>query len=276
MDTLPMNPTPLPPLTEDELHALVDGRLDEMQRTTLEARLARGPKAQATVDQWRRQRALLQGLYADMREEPTPEHLTRASQRVGASQQTARQVWRWGALAASVLLSFAVGWFAHGLNASPDTVALQYGRLPATEFVRQASLAYAVYAPEVRHPVEVTTAEQAHLVQWLSKRLGRPLKIPDLSAQGFDLVGGRLLPGDAGARAQFMFQSPSGTRVTLYLGGVQGESGALNTRESSFQFAQDGANASFYWMDQGFGYALTGPVPRETLMQLARAVYQQL
>jgi len=262
-----------PPLTEDELHALVDGRVDAARHTELERHLALEPQAQATVAQWRHQRALLQSLYTDVRDEEAPAHLVSATRRVDASRQTAQQMWRWGGLAASVLLSFAVGWFAHSPMRSADSMA---ARQPAAEFVRQASLAYAVYAPEVRHPVEVTAAEQAHLVQWLSKRLGHPLKVPDLSAQGFELVGGRLLPGDAGARAQFMFQATAGTRITLYLGGVQAASSAVNNKETAFQFASEGATSSFYWVDQGFGYALSGQVPRETLMQLAQAVYQQL
>lgn len=262
-----------PPLTEDALHALVDGRLDPAQRAALESRLAQEPQAQATVAQWRHQRVLLQGLYADVGDEEAPAHLVSATQRVDASRQTAQQAWRWGGLAASVLLSFAVGWLAHGSQNAGNALAT---RQPAAEFVRQAGLAYAVYAPEVRHPVEVTAAEQAHLVQWLSKRLGHPLKVPDLSAQGFELVGGRLLPGDTGARAQFMFQATGGTRITLYLGGVESTRAAVNNQETAFQFASEGKTSSFYWVDQGLGYALSGQVPRDTLMQLARVVYQQL
>ena len=33
---------------------------------------------------------------------------------------------------------------------------------------------------EVAHPVEVGAAQEAHLLQWLSKRLGRKLAAPDL------------------------------------------------------------------------------------------------
>ena len=44
----------------------------------------------------------------------------------------------------------------------------------------------------VRHPVEVAAAQQEHLGQWLSKHLGRPLKAPDFSTQGYELVGERL------------------------------------------------------------------------------------
>jgi anti-sigma factor RsiW len=202
--------------------------------------------------------------------------LAQAALHAGNRQHQANRVSRWGALAASILLSFAVGWFAHGYGPAAQRMASQGPRQPGADFVRQASLAHAVYTPEVRHAVEVTTADQTHLVQWLSKRLGRPLKVPDLSAQGFELVGGRLLPGDVGARAQFMFQNAGGTRLTLYLGAVQADASALNTQESAFRFTSEGTISSFYWVEQGFGYALTGPVARETLMQLAQAVYRQL
>ncbi|MDO9167383.1 MAG: anti-sigma factor, partial [Rhodoferax sp.] len=143
-------------------------------------------------------------------------------------------------------------------------------------FVRQASFAHAVYSPEIRHPVEVTAADQEHLVQWLSKRVGKPLKVPNLAPQGYELVGGRLLPGDAGARAQFMFQNAAGTRITLYLGAVDKGPGGLGARETGFHFGADGPIPSFYWIDQGFGYALAGQLPREALMNLAQAVYRQL
>lgn len=270
-----MSTPPSSTLSEDTLHALVDGRLDAAQQRAAEARLAHDPQAQATVTQWRQQRELLQGLHAALLHEAPPAHLTQTVLAGPPGRQAAAN-WRWGGVAASVLLSFAVGWFTHGQWQSTNPLAQASQRKPTADFVRQASLAHAVYAPEVRHPVEVGSAEQEHLVKWLSKRLGRPLKVPDLSGQGFDLVGGRLLPGDAGARAQFMFQNTAGERLTLYLGAVQGDSAGLNAQESAFRFANEGAISSFYWVDQGFGYALTGPVPRDRLMQLAQAVYQQL
>ncbi len=126
----------------------------------------------------------------------------------------------------------------------------------------------------------VAAAEQQHLVQWLSRRLDKPLKVPDLSAQGYTLVGGRLLPGDDGARAQFMFEDPAGQRVTLYIGaiGAIGDKAAAApaARETAFRFASDGPVPSFYWVDRGFGYALAGSMSRELLLRLATAVYKQL
>jgi anti-sigma factor RsiW len=273
-----MTTPPSSALSEDTLHALVDGRLDASQRVAVEAQLVLDPEAQATVARWREQRALLQGLHTELLLEAPPAHLTQTVWGAASDRQTP-VFWRWGGMATSVLLSFAVGWLTHGQWHATEQLARQGSRKPTADFVRQASLAHAIYAPEVRHPVEVGGAEQEHLVKWLSKRLGRPLKVPDLTGQGFELVGGRLLPGDAGAtavRAQFMFQNTVGERLTLYLGAVQGDGAGVNAQESAFRFANEGPISSFYWVDQGFGYALTGPVPRDRLMQLAQAVYQQL
>ncbi len=85
-------------------------------------------------------------------------------------------------------------------------------------FTTDALDAYRLYAVEVRHPVEVPGDQRPHLVEWLSKRVGSPLRAPELDKVGLKLVGGRLLPGPTGATAFFMYEGPSGERFTLYCG----------------------------------------------------------
>jgi anti-sigma factor RsiW len=177
-------------------------------------------------------------------------------------------------MAASILFAFAAGWGGH-LQWEQHATTVAASTRAGGQFVHQAVLAHAVYAPEVRHPVEVEAAQQQHLVQWLSKRLNRPLKLPNLTPTGYELVGGRLLPGDAGARAQFMYQSANGDRVTLYVGAVDGAAGK-GMGETAFRFANEGGMASFYWVENGFGYAITGKLPRNAMLVLAESVYRQL
>ncbi len=221
--------------------------------------------------------ASLRALHRGVLAEPLPPTLRQAAERLDALQQPVALGRQWLGMAAAVLLAFGVGWLAHGQLGAGSGTALA-GRSVEHEFVRQARFAYSVYQPEKRHPVEVVAAEQEHLVQWLSKRLGRPLKIPNLEAQGFSLVGGRLLPGEAGARAQFMFQGAEGQRITLYLGALDRAAGTnkQETQATQFRFEPDAAVPSFYWADRGFGYALSGPVDRATLMALANSVYAQI
>jgi anti-sigma factor RsiW len=266
-----------PPLTEEEIHALVDGQVAPDALASIQERLANDQVAQATVQQWQQQREALGQLQQDVLQAPIPPTLMKAAQRTFAAHQVIHRWWRWGGMAAAVVLVFGMGWTSNSVwhrdARAPSQLAK--GRL-AQDFARQASFAHGVYLPEVRHPVEVTAAEQDHLVQWLSKRVGKPLKVPNLAPQGFELVGGRLLPGEAGARAQFMFQNTTGTRLTLYLGTVEKAPAGADVRETGFQFSADGPIPSFYWIDHGFGYALAGQVPRDTLMKLAEAVYRQL
>jgi anti-sigma factor RsiW len=257
-----------PAPSEHELHASVDGRLSPEATQAVEAWLAHEPATAATVQAWRAQREALRRHLAPVTGEPIPEALLQAA--MGRRPRANARWWRWGGLAACVLLAFGAGWLTHGQLSQRASTLAAAGR-PGGDFARQALVAHAVYAPEVRHAVEVDAAQQEHLVQWLSKRLGRPLRIPQLSAQGFELVGGRLLPGEAGARAQFMYQNASGERVTLYVGTVPGSGAA-----TAFRFAHEGPASTFYWVDQGFGYALAGDLPRPRLMALAESVYRQL
>jgi anti-sigma factor RsiW len=137
-------------------------------------------------------------------------------------------------------------------------------------FARLAATAHAVYAPEVRHPVEVPASEEAHLVGWLSKRVGTTLKAPKLAPLGYELVGGRLLSGPQGPVAQFMYQDGRGQRLTLYVSRQRGE-----PRDTAFRFSQEDRVSVFYWVDGNFGYALSGEMKRDQLLQVAEVVYKQ-
>jgi anti-sigma factor RsiW len=275
-------PPPLQPVTDDELHALVDGQLTPQAEAQLRARIDQNATAAATLHAWQTQRDALRGLHADLLGASVPTPMGRAASLAQRQQDRTAHWWRWGGMAACVVLAFSLGWAGHrnfgerDTHASADASAGPNGST-ALSFAQQAVLAHVVYLPEVRHPVEVPAAQQDHLVQWLSKRLERPLKVPNLAAQGYELVGGRLLPGESGARAQFMFQNAAGERATLYMGALPANAaGATTNQETAFRFAEDGAASTFYWVDQGFGYALAGRLPRATLQALATAVYRQL
>lgn len=268
-----MDPRPASPVNEDELHALLDGQLDAATRADLETRLARDPAASAKLETWQRQRAALRGLYEPVLQEPVSASLRAAASRAEQAHHQMLQGWRLGGMAAGLALAFGLGWYTHGQAQHGGAMLAQ--AQPAREFIHQASLAHAVYAPEVRHPVEVGSAQEEHLVQWLSKRLGRPLKVPRLHEQGFELVGGRLLPGDDGARAQFMYQNAHGERVTLYLGSTPADVKAT-AASTEFRYNSEGPVPSFYWVDEGYAYALSGALTRQALLQLAQTVYHQL
>ena len=100
-------------VTEDALHALVDGRLDPAQRSALLARLARDPQAHATWQAWQQQREALSGLHRDLLDAQLPPALAAAARRASAGRGQAERGWRWGGIAAGVLCAFGLGWTRH-------------------------------------------------------------------------------------------------------------------------------------------------------------------
>lgn len=257
------------PIAEADLHAYADGQLVAARRTEVEAFLAAHPQDRARVDAWQAQRQALRALLDPVLDEPLPLRLPLAPP---------ARAWPWRALAAGVAVAVFSGgaaWIARGeLDHNRIRAALaaaaQAPERAAASYAQRAAVAHAVYAPDMGRPVEVGGDNEKALVTWLTKRLGAPVSAPSLSALGYELVGGRLLPGGAGPVALFMYGAPDGQRLTLYV-----------TREAAggqtaFQFTQEGPVRVFYWAEGPFGYALSGAVSREELQRVSQEVYRQL
>lgn len=252
---------------EDDLQSFIDDRLDGERRAAVEAHLALHPEIRERVALERRQRAMLRGQLEAKFAEPIPARLRIANIRAGQRGQWTgwMGMGRMRPIAATVaifVVGAASGWFASGLTPVSTPVA------PTTSIAQGATAAFRTFVVEVAHPVEVGAAQEAHLLQWLGKRLGRPLAAPDLSRFGYKLMGGRLLPAGNAAAAQLMYDDASGRRLTVYVRAASGT-------ETAFRFQQEGDASTFAWIDQGFGFAVTAMASRNELLPIAEAVYQR-
>jgi anti-sigma factor RsiW len=264
------------PIDDTLLSAYVDGELGDDERARVEAHLRDDAEAAARVRLWLADREALRITLDAQLQEPVPERLT-AVVRDGQPAAPPRP-WLKAAMAAGLLLA---GGIVGALVTWNNLQATQQAQV-AQRWTQRAIAAHAVYVPEVRHPVEVSVREgsaeqqrtqEEHLVKWLTKRLGMPVIAFDLSAHGFALVGGRLLPDEPKAGqpgAQLMYQNDAGQRITLYM--RKPEPG--NT-DVAFRYEQQGEFGMYYWVDGDYGCALTGRLPRERLLALAEAVYKQ-
>lgn len=259
------------PVTENDLHAYVDGELGAVRHAEVEAQLAIDTDAAERVRAYRAQKETLRKLFDPVLGEPLPESLRAlAVAPAGAVGRGRPRLPRWSLrrVAASVFIAVAgsaVGWLAHDRIQPPGAMA------QVVPLARQAAVAHAVFTPDVRRPVEVGADQEDQLVTWLSKRLGTPVRPPKLAAQGYELVGGRLLPGNSGPVAQFMYQDASGQRMTLYV-----STEVPGNRDTAFRFAQEGQVNVFYWVDGKFGYALSAAISKNQLAKIATVVYEQL
>ncbi len=67
------------PITDDDLHRFVDGRLETERRQEIAAYLAEHPEVAQEVEAYRRLNAELRARYEPLREEPIPTPLLRAA-----------------------------------------------------------------------------------------------------------------------------------------------------------------------------------------------------
>lgn len=270
---------PTPP-NDERLSAWLDGELPPAEASQVEAWLHQHPEEAARVRLWAADRDALRARLRPMADEPVPEALAATVWQHEASRSRA---WRWAAVFAVFVLGAGAGaggvwrWQAE----RHARVALQ----PAGGWVQRAAVAHAVYAPEQRHPVEVSVAgpsasenraQEEHLARWLTRRLGFPVRLFDLHAQGFELVGGRLLPDATGPSAQLMYQARQAAatgappaRVTVYLRKPEGGP------DFAFRYERHGELGLFYCVEDGVGYAIAGALPREQLLALAESIYHQ-
>jgi anti-sigma factor RsiW len=251
------------PVTEDELHAYVDGELPAERNAAVIAWLAANPEDASLVNAWRAQAEAIRARYGAIGNAPVPDRLK--LDRLLRQGQSSRRRWMTLAAAASLaafLIGGGAGWTARGMTAATPS---SFEALTA-----DALDAYKLYVVEVRHPVEVPGAERVHMTAWLSKRLGYAQNIPDLQAIGLKLVGGRLLPGPTGTAAAFyMYEGNSGERFTIY-------SAQASSPETALRYKDDKSLAAFYWVDDKHAYVVSGPAGRERLEQITKAVYDQL
>jgi anti-sigma factor RsiW len=218
----------------EALSALVDNELSPSDRAAWEKYAADDPQATDRIAHYRAQNAALKALFPLPRENVRGIFLPH------------RMPWRRRVGIAAVWLSLGLS-----LGLAPGWVN-SYFLAGQPAFAKNAAIAYAVYAPERRHPVEVAAADEKHLISWLSRRLDRPLNIPSLREYGYSLIGGRLLPGEAGPAAQFMYEDKTGKRLTLYITAALKHTAALQMLPDMNE------ESTFYWISKGMGYALSG------------------
>ena len=256
------------PVGEDDLEHFIDGRLPPDRLDAVRHHLANHPADRARVEADQALRAELRRRLDPIAAEAIPSRLRVAT--LLARRTRERRKWLGSAVAGVALLALGLGagWEARGWQTAP-VLQQRTGRLAEVD---DAIASHRIFVVETVHPVEVAASQQAHLIQWLSRRVGHPLRAPDLSGQGYRLMGGRVLPSDGEAAAQFMYEGSSGglsNRLTLYVR-------ADPRSDTAFQFADGDGYAAFSWIDAGLGFALVARMDRPALLAVADAAYRQL
>lgn len=250
------------PISEDDLHALIDGQLSAARRAEVEAWLDRHPEAAVRVDAWRRQDDDLRAAFLGVEDEPTPARLN--IRNLTSGRRTWRGDWRGAAAAAVLLLAVggAAGWALHGWNRPAPSRGIE-------ALAQEAAASYAVYASDLERPIEIPASNRTVLDQWVSHRIGRPVRAPDLSGSGFQLLGGRLVATPNGPAGMFLYQAEGGARVAMLVRPMEID------KTASMRRRVEGATEGYAWADSGLGYSLVAAQGAEGLAHLSREARRQ-
>lgn len=242
-------------IDQTELHAYVDGELTPERRAEVERILAERPDLRAEVEAWSAQKDLLGRAAQAAADGLGP--FTFGAARIAPPRR--RWALQSAAAAALVVAGAAGGWFARGDGAG---LALE----PTDRIVGDALVAHAVYTADQRRPVELAASERAFLDRWLSRRVGRDIEAPDLTAAGLEFVGGRLVEAAGRPAALFVYVDDAGRRVSLMMAASD-----LPDRGAAPRIVEaPGAVSAYAWADNDLQLVLAAAGPSEPLAAAAR------
>lgn len=249
--------------TDRDIHLALDGELPEDERAAYQMWLEANPDMKARSLRFAADNAALRGLFSGVLDEPVPARLTAAVKGDAPKRKATPPWWRMAA-AAALLVAGGLGGYmigASGLGFGPD---------PDDRMAELAIAAHQTFAADKNRPVEVDGSDPAYLTGWLSKRTGLKLVAPDLSNNGFQLLGGRLVPAGGSTAALMLYADEQGNRISVYViaEGSERSKGTLTLAS--------GGPEAIYWQDEGYGCVIVGTLPPQQLGIVARDAYKQL
>ncbi|WP_454857540.1 anti-sigma factor family protein [Rhizobium binxianense] len=249
------------PITEDDLHAFVDGALEEAREAEVSAYLEAHPDVAARIASYGAQRLDLRTALDPIADEPVPSRLGLAHM-IEARRERRAFSWRMAAAAMVLLVAGGSGgWMLHGFYQQPDEGVIA--------LAREASDSYRTYASDRVRPVELRADNAAELVDWATQRMGHKPVLPDLSRSGYRLMGGRIVSTPHGAGLMLMYDDDRGTRLVMLTRPM-----IVDQNRPMAPHAQ-GNVGGWSWATDGMGYSLVGSLPSDALHALADEVRGQ-
>ncbi len=255
------------PLNEDDLQAYVDKALDGQRMTEVVGYLAEHPEVNERVAAYARQREELRQALGSIADEPVPPELNLArllDKRSGMARRRWAEAFLRPVAAAALLLLIGGtgGWLVRGSSEPP--------KAGIASLAQEAVESYAVYAPDLGRPVEIQAPDRAQLVKWASRRLERPVAVPDLSASGFQFIGGRLVATPHWPAVLYMFDNGRGVRLIMLMRNMAIDKNAPMAGQ------EKGPVTAVSWSRHGLGFSLVGPLTPSSLHPIADQARHQV
>ena len=245
--------------TRTVLHGYLDGELDATRAAEFERHLESCRECATSLGSEESLRSSLQrsGLY-----ENAPVTL-RKKIHAGLDAATASSVairipvWRWLAVAATILVVASVSWFAWPPRAKDG----------ATPFTVAEIIDAHVRSLQPGHLTDVASTDQHTVKPWIDGKLAFVPPVKDFADEGFPLVGGRL-DVLGGQNVAALVYSRRKHIINVFV---------MPTKEPDTPIHPPGLRQGYqwrHWRRQGMEYCAVSDVSDSDLYELAQLIYQ--
>ena len=230
-------------LPEEDLHAFIDGELDDARTREVADIIARDPALAEKVAAYRADKALMAAHYAPLVHRPLPPAMTTALARRPRPRVHLIRL----AMAASVMLAVAAT-FGYRTLLPNDGAAID--------------AAVAAHGDQIAGQVIAADAAK------ISEALGLTLKLPDLSKVGYTLADVAVYPGTHGKAVKIAYRNAAGEPFTLYLEGSPGR--------EKFEITKRGDVLVCLWQDDVLSTVMVGKMAAAEMLRVASLAYNGL
>lgn len=245
-----------PPLPEKDLHAYVDGELDEHKHQSVARQLLTSVDCASKVAAWQEQNRAIRAAFSGVVSESIPpsmafDHAVEAGNRPPMS----------GLIGAGFVLGV--------LTAA--CVMAAYTPLLSAFFTPSASGIDGEKDP-ARRTVAALESFTHSLEDTPQKTAGGtkpPLILPSLAPEGFVLAGVRIFENAPSNMACLFYRQPRLSPLALCVQAAAGNDSIIRATGSF-------PNAAVYWRQKGAAYALSGPLADFDLRHLAEAIAPEI
>ena len=264
---------------DETLVAFVDGELDDVTADEVARAIRSDTDLAKRVRIFADSGVLVRAAFADVIDEPVPDRLLLAARGTPASMNVVplrkrTVIARWIALpiaasVAALMIGAGAGYWAGRSPVAP----------PVTELAASSGLVdnlagyYDLYtmpgvgtAPEQVAFADMRTGERDGLQSWLSSRLERETKVPDLSTFGYTLSGGRIVMSEGRPAGQILYVNPEDKQpIAIYVG-------TTNKRDAQITLDQRKDVNVAYWRREGRTIAVFGKSDKTVIRDIAAKV----
>ncbi len=246
-------------ITDEELHAFIDGELSAADAQRVEAIVNASPALLEQVELFRADKALIHSIYAPLIEQPLPPAVIEALKKNRPRRRTFFGFASWhfpaGAVTAAVLV--AVGFLAYpsltGVGGDPliaEALAAQGGELRVEQSV----------APDALAAAQDRIAEDT---------LAKPVKVPNLEKAGYTLKGIAVFAkAKAEHSLQARYENAAGQSFVVYMRGSAGP--------DRFDMHQRGKTQICVWQNDDLSVVMTGDMSAREMLKVANLTYSDL